>query len=390
MAGLTDTGFERKTQAEMVEELLDEERAKIAATLSNDPETYIGSLNNIIADQGADVWEVAEEAINAFDPENNTGSRAVATALLTGISRKPAQLGLATATVNLDAAKTFAPGTMVANVFDQPGNRWTNRDIVQSTSPGNYEAVFVSETPGALAVASASQLTVIADGGQEGWNSITNAADATPGRDEETIDELKLRREDSLAASGSTTTDAIQAKLQAVEEVIQALVEENAADEPVEGLPAHSLRAVIWDGSPAAADDDEIAQIIYDNKGAGIEPQGSESGTARNVLGAQRTVAFQRAEVIDVYFAVEIESEVGVRAEDVKAAILSKMPNQMGEEVLFKATSASVFTVAGVDTWVTFTLGTTASPTGTDDITVGNTQIAISDSSKITVTGDAT
>ena len=390
MAGVTDTGFEKPLQDELAQEFLDDQRANISAKIDGGVETVLGNLNNIYSDKLEQVWEAAEEAFNAYDPRNNTGSRAVATALLTGTPRRPAQRGLVEATVNLDAGKTFAAGDLVATVFDEPGNRWVNRDAVTSAGSGNYQVVFQSETPGALAVASAGTLTVIADGGQDGWNSITNAADATPGQDEESIDALRIRREDRLASSGSSTADAIRAAVLDIEEVIQADVEENTTDEASGGLPAHSFRAIIWDGSPAAADDDEIAQAIYNNSPAGMGAQGSDSGTATTSAGTPQTVPFQRAGVVDVYFSVNIVSAAGVRADDVKEAILARMPNQMGENVLYKVMTSSVFSVAGVDTWATFTMGLTASPTATDDVSVAATQIALSDSSKITVTGDVT
>lgn len=389
MAGLTAEGFERALQDEIAADITTDLRGTISAQLDVSESTAIGNIVRIFADHLAQGWEALEEAINAMDPDNATGDRLVGLALLTGVARQGATKGLVTVTVNLDASQTYAAGGLIAHVVDEPANRWVNRDVIESTTADDYEVVFEAETAGSDSSAAAGTLTVIA-GSVAGWNSITNAADATPGTDIQTIEELRAEREASLALAGSGTVDAIRADLLQVDGVLQVLVEENTNDYAVGALSPHSFRAVIWDGDPAAADDDELAQAIHDTRPAGIPSLGAESGTATKADGTTTTVAFERATAVPIYIDVDVVSTAGVAIADVKAAILAEMSDLgVGDDVKINRILASVFTVDGVDDTDFVEIGVAATPSGTSNLTILSHEIATFSESNITITGDA-
>lgn len=388
--GLTDTGFSRPLQADIADQILADERGSISDQLDGSESSAIGNLNQVFADQLAQAWEVLEEAVNGYDPENATDSRLVALSLLTGTIRRGASAGLVTAHINLDAALTFAPGALVAHVTNDPSNRWSNRDTVTSTAAGDYDVTFISEDLGSGTVAAAGTLTVIASP-VTGWNSITNVADATEGKDQESIEDLRVRREEEIALPGSGTVDAIRADVVDVTGVIECIVNENTGDTTdANGVPGHAFQAVVWDGSPAAALDNDIAQAIYGSRPAGIASVGSQRGSATTADGRVVTVAFERATVVQIYVSVQIVSALGVAAADVKAAILASIPTLVGGDVVYARVSGSVFNVSGVDDYVFVHIGTAPSPSGTSNIAIGPAQIAILQSSNITVTGDVT
>jgi uncharacterized phage protein gp47/JayE len=389
MAGLTDTGFRRKTLDEILTGIIEHQRGRISAQLDTSERTVLGNVDAINSDQLSLLWELFEEVVRQFDPDNATGDQMVSLALLAGVERRGQTKGLVTATVNLAAAKTFAPGSLVAHVLNEPGNRWVNRDTVTSTISGNYAAVFESESAGPDAQAAAGTLTIIA-GPVTGWNSITNAADATPGTAEESVEDLRARREASLSLAGSGTVDAIRADILQVTGVEQVLVEENTTDAALGGISAHSFRATVWDGNPGAADDNDIAQAIHDTRPAGIASVGSQSGNATTVDGQVVVVAFERATAVDIYIDVDVISAVGVTIADVKAAVLAAMPTSIGEDVNYHRISAAVFNVPGVDDYGFVQVGNAPAPSGTSNITIGATEIAQLSSSNIVVTGDAT
>jgi uncharacterized phage protein gp47/JayE len=288
-----------------------------------------------------------------------------------------------TATVNLEASKSYAAGDLVAHVTDQPTNRWLNRDAVASTTAGNYSAVFESEFASSVAVAPAGTLTVIASP-VDGWNSITNADDATAGTDIEDIEALRLRREQAVSLGGSRTRNAIRAAIVSLDGVLSCEVFENVTSATDgNGLPPHSFRAVVWDGPTPAADDDEIAQAIYDRKAEGIVSDGGESGTAQDDVVGPVTVNFERATQQAIAVEVNIISAAGVSIDDVKAAIIAQMPTRVGDGVTYNRLTQSVFDVEGVDDWDLFEIdgGTSSLP---EDISL----IFTLDESDITVTGD--
>jgi uncharacterized phage protein gp47/JayE len=386
MSVITETGFERPVQADLVAAIASDLRGTVSAQLDISESTVIGNIVNIFADHLAQAHEILEEAYNGVDPDNATDDRLVALALLTGTERKPAQPGSVTETCNLEASTVFAAGDLVVHVLNEPTNRWVNRDVVETTTAGDYDVVFLSDGTGSDFVAAAGTLTVIASP-IEGFNTATNAEDATPGRDEETIEELRLRRQEELAVGGSATVDAIRADVLEIDGVIECLVEENATNAPVGDLPAHSIRVVVWDGDPGAVAADDIAQAIFETAPAGIAVVGDETGTATRTDGAPVTRAFSRAEVVDIYVSADIVSATGVSAADVKTAIVAAMPTAIGGDVKYNKLSAAVF-IDGVDDFDSFTIGTAPSPVGVGNIVIESTQIAQLDASNIVLTGD--
>jgi hypothetical protein len=72
-----------------------------------------------------------------------------------------------------------------------------------------------------------------------------------------------------------------------------------------------------------------------------------------------------------------------VAIDDVKDAILAAMPTRVGREVTFHKLAGSVFSVPGVDDYLTFTVNG-----GTSDLTALQSVIYLLDESDITVTGD--
>jgi len=380
---ITDTGYERRTLDTVLTSIQGFLRDKIGPKLTLTERTVLGNVSNLMADHIDQLEGLAEECYHAFDPDNASEDRQVAVARLTGVPRRGEQKGLVTQTLDLDASQTYAPGDIAFHVIDEPTNRWLNRDEVVSTTAGSYSAVLESEFAGSAAVAEAGTLTVIATP-VAGLNSGTNTAAATPGQDIEAIPALRIRRESAVSIGGSRTRGAIRAKLVLLEGVLSAEVFENTSNATdANGIGPHGLRAIVWDGDPAAADNDAIAQVIHDHQAEGILAQGAYSGTAQDAQQGPVTKYFDRATASGVTVAVSIESATGVAIADVKAAILAAMPTRVGKEVTRNKLAGSVFSVPGVDDWVTFTVNG-----GTADLPAVQSTIYLLDESDITVTGD--
>jgi uncharacterized phage protein gp47/JayE len=381
---LTATGYEAYTLADIVESVQADVRARISDKIDLSERTVLGNFIQIICAKIAENGEVGAEAYAAFDVDAASDDRLVALGLLIGVPRRGATKGLVTATVNLQASKSYAAGDLVAHVQDEADNRWVNRDAVVSTTAGNYSAVFEAETAGAAGIAPAGTLTVLAQP-VDGWNTITNALDATEGTDIEAIEDLRLRMQLAVSSGGSRTRGAIRAKLVQLEGVIAAEVFENTTSvTDGNGIPPHAIRAVVWDGSPAQADDDAIAQIIFDHKAEGIVSDGGESGVAQDDVLGPVTVAFERATNSVATIAVAIESAAGVAITDVEDAIIAAMPQLVGEELTYNKIAAAVFRVPGVDDWTTLTINA-----GTADLPATVGTIYTATAASITVTGDA-
>jgi uncharacterized phage protein gp47/JayE len=393
MSGVVATGFDRKTYEEISDEIKAELKRSIDPRLVLTNDTALGQIVDTCSNQLALAWEVLEECYHAFDPDNATGQRMVALAELTGTTRKAPTQGVVPVTVNLDAG-TYAANTLIAHEDGNADNRWYNLNEIVSTG-GNVAATFVSEAFGSNTEVASGKLTEIAET-VVGWNSVTNTSDATPGDDEETIEELRIRREDELAAAGSATLRAIVAEVSAIDNVQDVVGFENTSDITVGVIGPHGIRIVVWDDASAA--DDDIAQAILDGRAAGIKSYGAESGTATDYDGSLKTEAFDRADELTVQINCVVSSATGVAAADVKQALLSGFGTvndaqdasrkEIGQDVIYNALVSAPFTVDGVDDTTTFQIRFTGDAWGTSNLTVDTDEIATLALADITVTGD--
>lgn len=305
MAGLDPTGFTVKLLTEILQEIRTAQLNRIDPALDVSSEKALGQLNGIYSEREAVLWELVKVAMSAFDPDVAEGYLLEALCALTGTVRRPASRSLVECTVNLDASTTLPQGS-VAHVQGQPTKRFRSTADVTSTVAGDYPAVFESEAFGPVA-APAGTLTVPVPVG--GWNSITNTADAALGRLEDTDAILRERRASDLSRAGACTPDAIRADLKAIAGIEKVTVFENNTDfMDADGVPAHSVEILVFDGITPAVANNVIAQAIWDTRAPG-RTFGNTSGTAIDSEGVARTVYFSRPVQKNVWITVNVDGE---------------------------------------------------------------------------------
>jgi uncharacterized phage protein gp47/JayE len=385
--GVTPEGFVKKPFDVIYAELEAEFKSEVDATLDTSPEQPMGQVIGIFARREALMWELLETAYDAFDRDKAEFFLLDTVGALTGCKRKPATYSTVTLTCTTTGSVTFTEGVTKANVTGKPTDVWVAAET-KTVGAGSHAIKFRADTKGARA-ANAGTITVI-NTPVAGWTVVTNASNASQGQNEEQDTTYRSRQVEELAQAGSSSTVAVRAALIEIDEVIEAKVFENT-DRSTDsaGLPPHSMQAVIWDGVTPAASNNEIAQVVWDNKGGGIEFIGSASGTAVDIEGNNRTVKFDRATQKNVYIDITVKQKVGgptVTAQAVKDALTAKVFT-VGEEVVADQLEARVvLNVAGAHSVTVFELGFTASPTGTADLAIGTREIAVLDDSRITVT----
>lgn len=215
-----------------------------------------------------------------------------------------------------------------------------------------------------------------------GWTAVTNLVDGVAGRNIETDPELRIRREQSLRVIGAGTVEAIRARiLQEVLGVTSVLIVENRTDSEVEGRPAHSFEAIVQGG-----DQQQIGEVIWRTKPAGIEAHGAIEITVIDSTGVERAVGFSRPEPVAIWVTVELTIEAGfppdglARVRDELAAFGAAF--QPGQDVIFQALYKAIYRVPGItnaDLAVAATDGTAPSPSDYDDenIVVAASEIAV-------------
>ena len=393
-AGLDATGFTVKLLTEILTEIQTTQKNRIHPALDHSAEKSLGQMNGTFAEREALLWELLRVVMVQFDPDQAEGYLLEALCALTGTVRRAASRSLVDVSVNLDAAITLPLGSR-ANVKDQPTKVFRTTAAITSVLAGDYPGVCEGEVTGPLA-APAGTLTVIT-GPVAGWNSITNAEDAALGRVQDTDATLRERRAQELSRAGACTPDAIRADLLEVPGVEKVTVFENNTDfTDDDGIPAHSIEVLIYDGVVPAVANNVLAQAIWDTR-APTRTYGNASGTAVDSEGTSRTVSFSRPVAKNVYLTVTVDGE-GVIPANATTLLEDRLVTE-GNEVLQPGVDVIALALKCIllDTkkdlgyaWVndvpTLLLGFAATPTLGNNLAITSREIARLDTSRTTIT----
>lgn len=311
MAGLTPAGLEVETLETLVASIAADLHTEIDPALDVGAETPLGQIVTIFSDRLASAWEALALLYRAIDPNQAEGFLLDIIGSLRGIPRRQARNSTVLAMIQI----TGGPGTIVPAGFtvsdvDQTV-RWLLVDPFTAPSNGFYELTFHSEEAGPFTALSGTLTEVVTP--VAGVNNFGNGDDATPGQLAETDPNYRVRMELALAQPGSSTVDAIRSALLAEgpTSISDLAVYENTADTSTligsTYLPGHSILVLMRSPDFGTTEfNNAVAQIIWNNRPAGIETVGDEEGTAVDSEGLSRTVLFDEPTEISIYFDIQI------------------------------------------------------------------------------------
>lgn len=441
--GLTDTGFRLKPLLTIIEEV----EAAVRVDVGVIPQGALKKLIAVVCKPIAEAWELAEAVNAAIDPDAAVETQLETLSSLTGTTRKPASPSTADLTLTgtpttlvpsgsraketlnevefetLDDATITAVSAWAGATAYALGDRVTNASrvyqcITAGTSAGSGGPTttaaditdntahwrYLGEGTGAVDVASEA----IEDGPLEalsgeintivtpvsGWSSVINVEDASLGREVETDEALRIRRELELTRSGDATLAAIRVAVADLEDdpdITAVTVFHNPTDATdADGVPPHAVEVMVQGGTDQAIRDALLTLVA-----AGIATHGTVSGTATDTEGTVHTVKFSRPTEVQIYVDVELTYDAKswpLDGEDqVKAAIVLYGDGQdAGRDAVSSAISAKgVFTVPGVLDVPVCHIGTAPNPSSAATVVITSRQIATYDTSRITVVASA-
>lgn len=124
-------------------------------------------------------------------------------------------------------------------------------------------------------------------------SEVTNIQDFDLGRYRETDVELRVRMEEREESTGTATVPAIEASISELQGVQGVILTENRTMSFVGDLPPKSYECYVVGG-----DEEDIANVIWDTKPAGIETHGNISKVIVDNDGELQTVKFSRKSVL--------------------------------------------------------------------------------------------
>lgn len=365
MAGVVSTGWESKELATIEQEIKDSLLANVSPTLNLSSTSLLGQLVSAIASQIRQTWEAGAALYAARDPDQAEGAQLEELSRITGTNRQAATFSTVVETANLSATSyphTFPAHTIVVTMAGNADVRFNNdADITISGPETAYEFAMTCETEGAISV-NAGTLTQTTS---TGVASPTNPLAAVPGEGQEPISELRVRRQESLAARGSTTVDAIRADLLAVTNVESVKVLANDTDTTdANGTPPWSIHALVLGGTNAA-----VAEALWTAKAATDGTFGDTSATVVDSQGQSHVVNFTRPDEVLVYIECDVTVLTGTYPSEEFATVGNALLHgqlepggdyvngpfdhvgglfEVGEDLIYNKLLAAVMNVPGV------------------------------------------
>lgn len=264
----TKEGLTIQTLNEIKSEVETALKAVYGSDINLDSDTPDGQRVGIYAKHFSDLQEFIAALYTRLDPDLSFGTFFDVILKYCGITRKPGTRSTVSLTIITNQACTLPAGFTVA---DDSGQNWITEDEIELVSGTNEDIPFVSENYGAYE-ASSDTITETVDV-VLGVTSFTNPEAATAGLDEESEEDIRIRRNNSLENAAYSIIGSLTAKLWALDNVTDVKVYENDSDEydSDKALMAHTIWPVIEGGADA-----DIAEIIAKNKTGGTGLKGDE------------------------------------------------------------------------------------------------------------------
>ncbi|HGP0336276.1 TPA: baseplate J/gp47 family protein, partial [Klebsiella quasipneumoniae] len=225
-------------------------------------------------------------------------------------------------------------GTLITNgsVKDANGIIWNLPAQVAIGIDGTVIATASCSVAGAVAAPAGSVNKINTP--TRGWVSATNPQAATVGVAAETDAELRVRQSQSVALASLSPFDAVDGAIANVEGVTRHKLFENDTEvTDVNGLPAHSISAVVEGGDATV-----IANTIRSVKGQGVSTFGMTAVVVTDRYGNPYTIRFSRPVDVPVFVSITLRALTGYTSDvgdEMKAAVASYINSlAIGDSVL--------------------------------------------------------
>jgi uncharacterized phage protein gp47/JayE len=303
-------GLHVETLTEIVDNLETQFKAIYGSDINLDSNSPDAQALRIFAEAKQDMLDAIKDVYNSFNPETATGVSLRQRCAINGVVPRGATYTRTYVTITTDRILTLdgldtAP-TAPFTVADTAGVEFYLEETA-ALADGANTLIFRAANAGQVetTIGTITELVTII----LGVLSANNASSAiTTGTNEETDPELRLRRQRSVALPSTGWLEAFKAALNNTEGVIDSVVyENNTSDDPdTNGVPAHSIWAIVDGGTDAA-----VADAIYRKRNAGCGMKGSEEVEITQIDGPVFTAKFDRPVYEDLYIELTLTTVDG-------------------------------------------------------------------------------
>jgi uncharacterized phage protein gp47/JayE len=356
---ITDNGLEIKTNTEIIEDIKTDFKSVYGDDINVDSDTPDGQMINIFSQVVTDMLELLVIVYNSFDPDEVSGVTLDQRVAMNGIKRTAGTYTMAPVSITVDRAMTLygldQNTETVFTVSDGTGNEFYLETTYSFTGsfPQTQSLSFRAAEIGMVDVLQntiTNQVTITL-----GVTAVNNPLVATSiGINEETDVQLKIRREKSFMLPSLGASESVRATLLEVENVTDAYVFENDTNSSIGSVPAHSIWAIVENGT-----DEDVASAIYEKKSAGCGMYGGETYTLSRPNGQTIDVKFDRAIDEDLYIEFTLQGnspEITFDEDYIKEQLAEQLMYALGQKansndiakILFAIEPDGIYTAIGV------------------------------------------
>ncbi|HHA0037544.1 TPA: baseplate J/gp47 family protein [Yersinia enterocolitica] len=345
-----NNGLEIDTFRDLFQTLSDAYKGIYGQDIDLDQESPDGQRVAIEAQARTDIEASLQWLYSQMDPDFNTGDMQQIIAKLHGLYLRPGSRSQRDLNVATDRPVFLYSGYKIR---DQSNQVWFVRQNV-TIPAGTTTVTFFAQDFGKVTGLIADTFTQLTP--ELGVLSITADAVAVVGRDEETPEEFRQRRNRSLENPATGSTGAIFAKVAQLPGVTDLNIGENdtKVDNPVTGIPANSIWLVVEGGAVS-----DIVEVMIKQKGGGTGVKGEVTGRYIETLvrpdGSTLSIAhdmqFDRPIYIPLHISLTARRKVTndpVDVETLKQALANRIMH-IGEDVDANELYADGYGVARVN-----------------------------------------
>jgi uncharacterized phage protein gp47/JayE len=300
MAGPTidGAGFHDFGQNAWIDWLETNLRAIYGDAIDLEPESPDGQLVGILSEPFVDFEQILKVVYNVISPAGAVGVALSRLVQLNGIARKAAQFSIAPVTLAGTPGTVIGTGALIKSNTDPTIPAFATTAPLTIGGGGTVSGQAQCTVAGPVRVISGDLTkiqTIIF-----GWDTVTNTADATPGRLVENDPTLRVRRAKSVAIPSQSMVDGLYAALANLAGVDDVVVYENPYGiTDARRLPPHSINAIIDGGLNA-----DIANAMWTKASMGVTKVGGITYTVLDAQANPQTMAWDTPSDVDVYITV--------------------------------------------------------------------------------------
>ncbi|UBF22397.1 baseplate J-like protein [Haloarcula virus HCTV-15] len=381
--------FASQSEEEILDAMVADAKEYFGEDLNDTETAIVRTFYRPIAARLAEAQEDIGLVLDSSQIDHASGAALDLLCALIGIRRKSAKRASGEVTFSRDTAAdndyVVKTGTLVQTDSSTPLRFQTTKRVTLAEGNTSVSAPVEAVEGGVDYNLGTNTLTVMPDP-PTGVLNVTNTAEITGGQNPESDEDLRIRAKEELAEGSRASAPALINAVQSVQGVTSVAIDIRDAPEDDDGFEL----------TIAGGKDKEIGQAILDTKAVGDTSFGGQVGTAVTVTadlpnGQTHDVTFSRPSEILIYVTADLKvTDEFEGIEAIRDSIVGYLGGittsgaditglGVGDDVIYGEVEFAIRSVTGVYDVTSLTVGKSANPTGTDNLTITNTEVASGD-----------